>query len=139
MALDGTGRPPRRGTRRRARSDRFWAGSRYFTNRAIEHIDAIKDPNPAVTSRKRLTAFGNPSSDHWVANVTADAVDFGLVNDQRAATRVAKALGWAGTGEFPSFGRFWRKHPTNGQWYRIQIIWTTHGTGPHLHVGVRRG
>ena len=136
--IAGTGRPPARGTKRRARSDRMWGGSRDDTNRAIEHIDAIREPNPAVTSRKRLTAFGNPSSDHWVANRTADAVDFGLNSDQRAATRLAHALGWDGKGEFPSFGSFTVKHRPSGQWYRIQIIWTTHGTGPHLHCGVKR-
>lgn len=133
--IAGTGRPPKRGTRRRRRSDRMWAGSRYFTNRAIEHIDAIRD-RPAVTSRKRLTAFGNPSSDHWIANRTADAVDFALNSDQRAATRLAKAVGWTGRGEFTSFGSFTVGH--GGRSYRIQIIWTTHGTGPHLHLGVRR-
>ena len=113
----------------------MWAGSRYYTNRAIEHIDAIRD-RPRINSRKRLTAFGNPASDHWVANRTADAVDFNLSSDQRAATRLARAFGWDGRGEFPSFGTFTVRR--NGRAYRIQIIWTTHGTGPHLHVGVKR-
>lgn len=137
MALDGTGRPPARGTRRRELSDKFWAGSRYFTNRAIEHIDGIRN-RPAINSRKRLTAFGNPRSDHWVANKTADAVDFGLVSDSHAATRLAKRFGWSGSGTFPSFGTFVAENKQNGKLYRIQIIWTTHGTGPHLHFGVKR-
>jgi hypothetical protein len=136
MALAGTGRPAPRGTARRRRSDKFWAGSRYFTNLAIEHIDGIRD-RPAINSRKRLTTLGNPASDHFVGNVTADAVDFNLVNDQRAATRLAKRFGWRGAGEFPSFGTFTATNP-RGRKYRIQIIWTTHGTGPHLHFGVKR-
>ena len=58
--IAGTGRPPKRNTRRRRRSNATWAGSRFFTNRAIEHIDRIRN-RPSITSRKRLTAFGNPT------------------------------------------------------------------------------
>lgn len=137
MALAGKGRPAPRGTRRRARSDKFWAGSRWFTNRAIEHIDGIRNRS-AINSRKRLTPFGNPGSDHFVGNRTADAVDFNLVNDSHAATRLAKRFGWEGRGTFPSFGTFVARNRQNGKLYRIQIIWTTHGTGPHLHFGVKK-
>ena len=99
--IAGTGRPPKRNTRRRRRSNATWAGSRFFTNRAIEHIDRIRN-RPTITSRKRLTAFGNPKSDHWIRNRTADAVDFALVNDHAAGTSLARRLGWDGGGTFPT-------------------------------------
>ena len=133
--IAGTGRPPKRSTRRRRRSNARWAGSRFFTNRAIEHIDRIRN-RPTITSRKRLTAFGNPQSDHWIRNRTADAVDFALVNDHAAATSLARRLGWDGGGTFPDFGTWTTTR--DGATYHHQLIAGTHGTGPHLHYGVRR-
>ena len=134
MAVAGTGRPAPRGSGRRARSDKMWGGSRYYTNRAIEFIDSIKSPNPGIASRKRVSPFGNRGSDHFVGNIRADAVDFRLANDQQAATRLAKRFHWTGKGPFPSFATWRTRH--NGKVYQHQLIWTTHGTGPHLHYGV---
>jgi hypothetical protein len=114
----------------------MWGGSRYFTNRAIEFIDSVRSPNPRITSRKRLTAFGNPGSDHWVANRQADAVDFGLVSDHEAKNELAQRFHFPGHGAVPDFATWTTKH--DGHTYRHQVIAGTHGTGPHLHYGCRR-
>lgn len=133
--IAGTGRPAKRNTRRRRLSNRMWGGSRFYTNRAIEFVDQIRG-RPRITSRKRFELFGNPGSDHFIGNRNADAVDFALVDDHDAATRLAKHLGWGGAGPFPDFATWTTTR--NGQRFQHQAIAGTHGTGPHLHYGVHR-
>lgn len=124
--------------RRRAERDRFrsseWGGSRTVTNEVV----AIVNGRAGITSRKRSAtdplSRGNPGSDHNMANATADAVDFGIANAFSLAREIAAKLGapneW--TGDFDSFNVV-----RDGRTYRVQLIAGTHGTGPHLHVGVR--
>lgn len=134
--ITGTGRPAKRNSRRRKLSNRRWGGSRFFTNRAIEHVDKIRS-RPRITSRKRWGLFGNPGSDHFIGNRNADAVDFALIDDHAAATSLARHLGWRGKqAEFPDFGTW--TSTRNGRRYQHQLIAGTHGTGPHLHYGVHR-
>lgn len=110
-------------------TDRRWGGSRAVTN---EIIRIVKGRAP-VTSRKRVETFGNPGSDHHVLQRTADAVDFGIANAYDLAREIARKLGGSWDGDYDSF-TIVRK----GKSYRVQQIAGTHGTGPHLHCGVRR-
>jgi len=113
----------------------LYGGSRGVTN---EVIRIVGDRAP-ITSRKRPAShplsLANPGSDHNAANRTADAVDFGIANAYGLAREIAAKLGAPGqwSGDYDSFIIHRR-----GKRYRVQIIAGTHGTGPHLHVGVRR-
>jgi hypothetical protein len=119
----------------RRRSDRRYGGSRYFTNQAIDLADR-KRKGVIVTSRKRPILLGNRASDHNLFNVTADAVDHGLVNDQEFMDMLARHLG--GPSDVVDFQNFAVRNPQNGRSYRAQLIAVTHGTGPHHHSGFRR-
>lgn len=132
MALDGKGWPPRRGTRRRKLSNAMWGGSRFYTNRAIEAVSA----SVPITSRKRRFSFGNRGSDHFFLNLRADAVDRGITNSRASAVRVAKATGHPDPENVKDFGTWVTKR--NRKSFEHQLIWSTHGTGPHLHYGVHR-
>ena len=87
-----------------------------------------------VTSRKRVATLGNPGSDHHVSQLTADAVDFGISNARGLADEISRRLG--GPHDVVDFQHFIVRR--NGRDFRVQIIAGPHGTGPHLHVGVRR-
>lgn len=119
--------------RRYSPTNSMYAGSRAITN---EVIRIVGDRAP-VTSRKRPASHplsrANPASDHNAANRTADAVDFGIANAYGLAREIAAKLGGQWSGDYDSFIIHRR-----GKRYRVQIIAGTHGTGPHLHVGVKR-
>lgn len=90
-----------------------------------------------MTSGKRWETYGNPGSDHYAGNTTASARDFALNNDQDMARVLYGAL----TGNSPSswpgdYSSF--NIERYGATFRVQLIAVTHGTGPHLHCGVRR-
>ena len=130
--ITGTGRPPARGTRRRRLSNWMWGGSRFYTNLAIE---AVRRDIP-VTSRKRFVSFGNRGSDHFYLNVRADAVDRGVANSRANAVRIARACAHPNPEAVTDFGTWTTTR--NGRRFQHQAIWSTHGTGPHLHYGVHR-
>lgn len=113
-----------------AASNRLWGGSREITNQVIR----IVGKRASVTSRKRWATFGNPGSDHHMSQTTADAVDFGIAEAHSLADEVARKLG--GPSDIKDYQNFFITR--NGKRYRVQIIAGTHGTGPHLHVGIRR-
>ncbi len=106
-----------------------WAGSRGVTDEIIR-IVAGRAP---VTSRKRTDTLGNPSSDHYVGNTTADAVDFGTATNYALRNEVMRRLGV--TASIVDYGSYYIYR--YGRRYRVQPIASTHGTGPHLHFGVR--
>lgn len=118
-----------------ASDDHLWGGSRAVTNEIVR----IVGKRAPVTSRKRAASDplskANPGSDHNEANTLADAVDFGIAEAYALARELAAKLGapnqWSG--DYDSF-----TVRRNGHSYRVQIIAGTHGTGPHLHVGVER-
>lgn len=88
-------------------------------------------------SEKRWETYGNPSSDHYAGNSTAYAIDFLLVNDYAMAAELYAYLTgnpasqWGG-----DYSNFYIVR--GGRRFRVQLIAGTHGTGPHLHAGVRR-
>jgi hypothetical protein len=110
-------------------TDNLWGGSRGVTNEIIRIVGG----RAPVTSRKRVETFGNPGSDHHVSQRTADAVDFGIANAYNLAREIARKLGGTWNGDYDSF-TIVRK----GKTFRVQGIAAVHGTGPHLHYGVRR-
>lgn len=122
--------------------DSRWAYCRGVTNRIIDiAVDVTKPkltPKRAwriylVSSRKRWALFGNPSSDHYRGNKTADAVDLRLANDSATRDKIMRRLGVEGP--IRDYGAYTVAH--NGRSFRVQPIAQQHGTGPHLHMGVK--
>lgn len=89
------------------------------------------------TSAKRWATYGNPGSDHWRGNLTAYAEDYGTANNHELADKIGRKLGIVKKGEHVQDYRAYYIR-RGGKRFRVQIIAATHGTGPHLHVGVRR-
>jgi hypothetical protein len=114
---------------RHRNTDHLWGGSRAVTNEVIRIVDG----RVGISSRKRDETYGNPDSDHHVSQKSADAVDFLTGENYALAREIAQRLGGSWSGDYDSF-----IIQRNGKLYRVQIIAGTHGTGPHLHVGVRR-
>lgn len=113
-----------------------WGGSRAVTNEVIRFVRQ-HDPRIAVTSQKRSASdplsIANPGSDHSGQNRLADAVDFGTASNYALGRAIARHLGGSWSTDYESFYIRY-----DGKRFRVQIIAGTHGTGPHLHVGVRR-
>jgi hypothetical protein len=89
-----------------------------------------------VTSTKRRETFGNPGSDHYVGNKTAYAVDFATDSNYDFGKAVGRSLGVPYNGKGDDYKNFYILR--NGRQFRVQLICSTHGSGPHTHVGVRR-
>lgn len=105
-----------------------------------EVIPILHAAGVPVTSRKRWATFGNPSSDHWLGNRDADAVDGGTVsNNDELGSAIVTALKQRKS-EMSSFAEFeiTRSHTGSAETYRVQVITEEHGTGPHIHIGVKR-
>lgn len=131
----------RRRQRKRAKSaathkdDGLWAGSRYFTNQAVD----VAAKHGIGISRRKWSGppiNGNFGSDHNVWNTTADAVDLPTFNGQWLAEEIAHALG--ASYQPNSWNNSYVTH--NGRTYRIQILWHAPDGShtDHVHVGARR-
>ena len=125
--------------RRKLRKDRFkMKGATAIVK--YEIVPVLVAAGVPITSRKRWATFGNPSSDHWLGNKDADAADGGtFANNDELGGEVVTALKnrkstMAGFIEF----EITRSHTGSEETYRIQIITEVHGTGPHIHNGVKR-
>lgn len=110
----------------------WWGGGKRIIRDEVWPI--VKSAGIAPTSGKRSETFGNPGSDHFILNIWAFAKDFATGNNQSLAQKIRSKLTPGQTHhdyeEF-YFERF-------GHTYRGQIIASTHGSGPHLHIGIRR-
>lgn len=109
---------------------RLWGGSRAVTNEVIRIVNG----RAATGSRKRWATFGNPDSDHHMSQRTADAIDFLIGEAHWLKNEISRKLG--GPSTLADYGSF--VITRNGKRFRVQLIAGTHGTGPHLHCGVRR-
>lgn len=113
----------------------WWGGSRLIYRREVWPI--IRDAGIATTSGKRRETFGNPGSDHYFLNLLAYAKDHATANNFALANKIKRRLlrdpDAPANVDYSSF--YIRRY---GHRYRVQIIAGTHGTGPHLHVGIRR-
>jgi hypothetical protein len=87
-----------------------------------------------ITSGKRWETFGNPTSDHHMSQVNASARDAGTANNYSLRDEVMRALGVGGG--ISDYGAYYITR--SGASFRVQPIAGTHGTGPHLHIGIRR-
>lgn len=125
--------------RRELRRDRFKnKGATAIVK--YEIIPVLHAAGVPVTSRKRWATFGNPSSDHWMGNRDADAVDGGTFsnNDELGGEVVTALKNRKSTMDgFVEF-EITRSHTGSEETYRIQVITEPHGTGPHIHNGVKR-
>lgn len=112
----------------------LWGGSRQVTNEII----AIVAGRARVSSRKRAAgdplSLANPGSDHNALNRLADAVDFAVADAHWLKNEISRRLG--GPAVLADYGTF--TVVRGGRTFRVQMIAGTHGTGPHLHCGVRR-
>ena len=99
---------------------------------------AIVAGRVATGSRKRSAtdplSIANPGSDHNEANTLADAVDFKIAEAHWLKNEISRRLG--GPRVLVDYGKFTIQR--GSRQFRVQIIAGTHGTGPHLHVGVKR-
>ena len=108
-----------------------WGGSQDVIEAVV--LPIFRKHNIPVTSGKRTATYGTPGSDHHVSQVTASAVDGGAANQYGVADEIRRALG------VPPASDYTNQYFTyQGVQFRLQIIAGTHGTGPHLHVGIRR-
>lgn len=129
--------PRKRRKRRRSRKRRYgsgrglWGGSKSIVKHEV--IPVLKRHGIPITSKKRWATYGNPSSDHWRGNLTAYAVDGGTANNHALADKIGKRLGVGDVTDYESYIIV-----RGGRKFRVQIIAGTHGTGPHIHIGVRR-
>ena len=108
-----------------------WGGCRYLIDEIV--IPELVEDHVAITSRKRTETYGNPTSDHHVSQLYADAVDGAIANAYTLADEIGGELGVGSVDDYVT-----ELFTIEGHKFRVQIIAGTHGTGPHLHVGLRR-
>lgn len=111
-----------------------WAGSKWIVVDEVDGFVARKGIKP--TSGKRRLSFGNPFSDHFWLNLWSFARDYGTANNYVLATEIKRKLTGDPNAVHVDYGYFYIER--YGYTYRVQLIAGTHGTGPHLHLGVRR-
>jgi hypothetical protein len=110
-----------------------WSGGASICEREVVPV-SLKAGVP-VTSRKRTSTLGNPSSDHYVGNTTAYAVDLGTFNGAGLAHDIARELGISGY----STGNYNGYYISRCSYrFRVQILWAVSGHYNHVHCGVRR-
>jgi hypothetical protein len=119
--------------RRRRWRDPSWAHCRGLTNRIIDIAADIRFPNAKygsvrkrawrlaiVASRKRWATFGNPASDHYKGNQTADAVDFRYFRKRIRYARMRQIMRRLGVENAQDYGNYTVEH--NGRLFRVQPI-----------------
>lgn len=110
----------------------WWGGGRKIMQKEVWPI--VKAAGISPTSGKRKETFGNPSSDHYWLNIWAFAKDYATASNERLAQRIRSKLTPGQTHhDYESF--YFTRY---GCRFRGQIIASDHGTGPHLHVGIKR-
>lgn len=114
----------------RASGKGAWAGTESIA-REVEALVTRARGN-VTGSQKRWETYGNPNSDHHMSQKNAYAIDFYLANDYAMARQIARHFNATWSGDYGEFIVI-----RGGRSFRIQIIAGTHGTGPHLHVGIR--
>lgn len=111
-----------------------WGGSKAIVREEVAPILAAE--GVPRTSAKRSETFGNPGSDHFIGNLRSYAEDYAIAEAYALATRIRRALIGDSSQTHRDYESFYITR--RGHTYRVQIIAGTHGTGPHLHVGVER-
>lgn len=111
-----------------------WGGCQSIIQREV--IPVGKRWGIPVTSRKRSQTYGNPDSDHYIGNELAYAVDFGTDSNYAFGMAIGRALGVPYNGIESDYQNFYINRA--GHQFRVQVICSTHGSGPHCHCGIRR-
>jgi hypothetical protein len=109
-----------------------WGGGMSIAEREV--VPLLQSRGVPITSRKRTSTLGNPSSDHYVGNVCAYAVDAGTFSGADDAHAIANKLGISGysTGNYNSYYIV-----RCGRRQRVQILWAVAGHFNHVHNGFR--
>jgi len=126
----------RKKKRKKERQDdiEFSPGSPHWGGCADIHADEVEPAYGAQShSEKRSETYGNPTSDHHVSQVWAFAGDF--PPSVAGAIRIAKGLGIGYNGYADDYKLYYIYR--EGRQIRVQIIASNHGTGPHVHSGLR--
>lgn len=108
-----------------------WGGSDDILRLEVEPIAAKVGLHP--NSAKRTESYGNPTSDHHTSQVNASARDFPTVENHALLDQIAKAVVGRAVSDYENV--YFKRE---GVTFRFQGIAGTHGTGPHLHIGIRR-
>lgn len=98
-----------------------------------EIVPVAKKAGVAETSGKRSETYGNPDSDHHTSQTTASARDFATDSNFSLRDKIMRKLGVKGG--ITDYGAYYIRRA--GRTFRVQPIAGTHGTGPHLHMGLR--
>jgi hypothetical protein len=110
-----------------------WAGCRFIMDEIV--VPELVEDHVVITRRKSPASHPlsqqNPGSDHNEANVRADAVDGAIANAHTLADEIGGELGVGDVVDFVS-----ETFVVEGHRFRVQIIAGTHGTGPHIHIGL---
>lgn len=103
-----------------------YGGSRRIAKNLIAGLGAD------ITSAKRsnVPTGSSTSSDHHTSQ--RDAFAFDLSPDSQVANRLARRL------DIPNFKQGQNFYNLRRGGYRVQYLTGAHGTGPHLHLGVKR-
>lgn len=109
-----------------------WGGAEDIIRNEV--VPVARAAGVGSTSGKRTATYGNPGSDHHVSQTLASARDFGTANNYALRNRIMRRLGV--TSAIRDYGSYYIKR--GGHTFRVQPIAGTHGTGPHLHIGIRR-
>jgi len=109
-----------------------WGGTKPIIQREV--VPVIEKAGLPITSRKRW--WGSWGSDHNRRQLRAYAIDVGTANNHKLKNRIYRRLTKRSRGSIADYAPFYiRRH---GRTYRVQLIAGTHGTGPHLHIGIKR-
>lgn len=108
-----------------------WGGSDDILRLEVEPVARNHGLSP--NSAKRSETYGNPGSDHHTSQTLASARDFPTANDYALRDKIAVKVVGRPVSDYENV-YFTR----DGVRYRFQAIAGTHGTGPHLHIGIRR-
>ena len=111
-----------------------WDGTKSIIQNEVMPIARQWGISP--TSAKRWETYGNPGSDHWMGNRNAFAKDFATDSNGAFGAAIARELGIGYSGLSDDYKSYYIVR--GGKNFRVQIIAGTHGTGPHLHIGIRR-
>lgn len=102
------------------------AGSKRFVQKLAPK--GITPTSTVRTPEHNAEIGGSPTSDHLSTNKDAFAADF--PDDPKISAKIARKLGIKGF-----------KHGQNTtvfrDGYRIQLLTAPHGTGPHVHLGIK--
>jgi hypothetical protein len=111
-----------------------WAGCESWFEAILN--DVARKHGIPITSAKRWATYGNPGSDHYMGNTDAFAQDYATANNRAFAQALKDALRpYGARGPVVDYGSFYIRAP-DGDRFRVQIIYSTHGTGPHTHCGI---